>query len=160
MLQVSAIVYFMIGFQRDAGKFFVFSLAVALCLLVSEAVGTLFALVTKTAELAIILASLVFIVILSFTGFLTASVPVYYGWIQDISFLRYANSALFINEMTGLELTREDGTIVRGEDLLPGNPMNNGLSVGQNIAVLAGMLVGLRILALFGLYLAKRQHWL
>lgn len=81
-----------------------------------------------------------------------------YRW--RCSFLRYASSAIYINEMSGLVLTRADGTLVRGEDLLVGDPLNNNLSVGENIAVLVAMLCGMRVLALLGLYLAKHRRWL
>lgn len=62
--------------------------------------------------------------------------------------------------MSGLVLTRADGTLVRWEDLLVGDPLNNNLSVGENIAVLVAMLCGLRVLALLGLFLAKHRRWL
>lgn len=62
--------------------------------------------------------------------------------------------------MNGLVLTRADGTLVRGEDLLANNTLNNDLSVWENIAVLFSMLVALRILGLAGLYLAKNRRWL
>lgn len=78
---------------------------------------------------------------------------------------RYGNALVFINEMTGLTLTRVDPDTgarseAAGEELLAGENLDNGLSVGENIAVLVGILVGLRVLALIGLKLAHRRGWL
>lgn len=87
-MQVSVITYFMFGFQNNAGKFFIFVLAVAGCQLIAESIGMLFAMMCATAELAIVLASIVFILLLALTGFLTFHTPVYYQWIEHINFVR------------------------------------------------------------------------
>jgi hypothetical protein len=73
---------------------------------------------------------------------------------------RYSNSLLFQNEMEGLTLKDNAGKSIRGKELLEGNNLNNDLSIGENIAVLLGMLIGLRLLALIGLKLCHRKGWL
>jgi hypothetical protein len=73
---------------------------------------------------------------------------------------RYSNSAAFISEMKGLEFKDSAGKLQTGEQLLEGHPLNNDLSIGQNFAVLAGMLIFLRIIAFIGLKLAYRLRWL
>jgi ABC-type multidrug transport system permease subunit len=87
-VQVSLITYFMFGFQNNVGKFFIFVLAVALCLLVAESLGMIFAMMCATAELAVMIAGIVFIVLLALTGLLTVRTPVYYQWIEHFNFLR------------------------------------------------------------------------
>ena len=87
-MQVSIISYFMFGFQMDVLKFFVFAAVLALALLVSESLGMVFAMICKTADIAIVLMSILFIILLSLTGFLTSDMPKYYSWIQDVSFMR------------------------------------------------------------------------
>lgn len=73
---------------------------------------------------------------------------------------RYANSAMFLNEMNGLTLRGAAGEAVRGEDLAAANGIDNDLSVGVNLAILAGMLVFVRCAAYVGLLIARRQNWL
>lgn len=87
---MSIISYFMFGFQMDVLKFFIFAAVLSLALLVSESLGMVFAMICKTADIAIVLASILFIILLSLTGFMTSDMPKYYSWIQDISFMRCA----------------------------------------------------------------------
>ena len=89
-MQLSVVTYFMYGFQRDAGKFFIYFATMALAQLISESVGMLFAMLVATADLAIVLLSIVFILLLALTGFLTSETPVYYKWIEHINYLRCA----------------------------------------------------------------------
>ena len=87
-VQVSIVTYFMFGFQNDAGKFFIFFAAMTLAQLISESIGMLFAMMVATADLAIVLLSIVFILLLALTGFMVSQTPVYYNWIGYINFLR------------------------------------------------------------------------
>lgn len=82
------ICYLMFGYQKDFGKFLIFTACVVLSLFIAESIGLMFAMVSPTADVAIVFASILFILLLSLTGFLTSSVPVYYKWVQHISFLR------------------------------------------------------------------------
>lgn len=69
-------------------------MCVLMSLFIAESMGMLFAMISPTADVAIVLASILFILLLSLTGFLTSSVPVYYRWVQHISFLRCAPVAI------------------------------------------------------------------
>ena len=88
-MQISIITYFMYGLQKDAAKFFIYFVTIALVQLTSESIGMLFAMMVASAELAIILLSIVFILLLALTGFLTSTTPVYYEWILHLNYLRY-----------------------------------------------------------------------
>ena len=79
----------MYGLQKDAAKFFIYFVTIALVQLTSESIGMLFAMMVASAELAIILLSIVFILLLALTGFLTSTTPVYYEWILHLNYLRY-----------------------------------------------------------------------
>jgi hypothetical protein len=81
----------MFGYQRDAGKYFVFFLGIGLTLLIGESFGLMFAMMTPTADLAVIFMSIVLILLLSLTGFLAQDTPTYYVWIEKINFMRYAH---------------------------------------------------------------------
>lgn len=78
----------MFGFQHDFVKWLVWFLVIFLTLLVSESIGLLFSMITVSADLALIFMSLIFIVLLSLTGFLASSTPVYYEWIEHINYIR------------------------------------------------------------------------
>jgi hypothetical protein len=76
---------------------------------------------------------------------------------------RYANSAMFLNEMEGLTLSGAGGEPVSGEQLMDSSTaaqLDNDLSVGTNIAILCGMLAVVRVSAYLGLKLAYRYNWL
>ena len=78
---------------------------------------------------------------------------------------RYANAAAFISEMRGLTLQKTNPVTgmtvdVPGEDLIAESNIDNDLSPWANLAVLAGLLVALRLLTLVGLKLAYRNSWM
>ena len=78
----------MFGLQSSAGKFLIYWLVLLLSLLVAESLGLLVALITNTAQIALVIMALIFVTVLSFTGFLAPVTPVYYRWLQRLSFLR------------------------------------------------------------------------
>ena len=90
LAQVSAMGYFMFGFQHDASKFGIFYVVILLVQLISESTGMLFAMLVATADLAVVLLSIEFILLLTLTGFLTTDTPPYYEWIMHIDYLRCA----------------------------------------------------------------------
>ena len=87
-VQLSITAYFMFGYQMDVGKFLVFFAALTLTLLLSESVAMLFAILTVSADLAVLFMGITYILLLSLTGFLAAETPVYYQWIEHINFIR------------------------------------------------------------------------
>ncbi len=94
--------------------------------------------------------------LLSFSGFLVAAPPVYFAWISKINFITYAQAALMLNEFQGLVLYDAAGKAVDALPLLPGSVLN-GLGVWQNIAVVAAMVVGMRLLAFLALEAGARR---
>jgi ABC-type multidrug transport system permease subunit len=90
-MQVSMMCYLMFGYQNDFGKFLIFAVCILLTLVIAESLGMMFAMVSPTGDVAIVFASIVFIVLLSVTGFLTSSMPKHYEWLQHASFLRCAH---------------------------------------------------------------------
>lgn len=154
-LVFSSIVYFMIGFQRSAGKFFIFLGILMLFQLIGESAGLLFAIANKSPTYAIVWLSLILIVALSLAGFLTYSMPIYYIWIENSNVLRFALLALLINEFDGLTFKSTDSftgaTIyVKGLDALP-TGLKPDLSLNEYIGILIGFLVGTRLLVYFWL---------
>ena len=93
MVQVSVLGYFMFGYQADFRKFLLCLVTIVLTFWTAESLGLLFAVFTPTTDLAIVAFTLVIMPLLSLTGFLASRVPVYFKWVQHISFLRYASTA-------------------------------------------------------------------
>jgi hypothetical protein len=79
---------------------------------------------------------------------------------SSILLCRFANAIVFMNEMNGLTLTDAAGQPVRGEELAATSNLNNNLGIGVNLAVLLGILVGLRVIALIALKISHRLNWL
>ncbi len=142
----SCIVYFLVGFQRDAAKFFKFLLILILFQLFGESLGLCFSVGNDSVVFAIVWLSLVLIVALSLTGFLTSSMPSYYLWIQDSNIFRFALLALLVNEFEGLELTDTAGNVVaRGIEALPPG-LQPEYSFETYVGIIIAFVVGFRIL--------------
>ena len=89
------IIYFLIGYQQLFGKFLHFWVITNQFQLISETIGLLCAVVTPSSTYAIIVASALLLVLLSFTGFLVTQTPVYFIWISKISYLSFAFTGLY-----------------------------------------------------------------
>ena len=152
------IMYFAIGYQEDFGKFMVFALVLFFTMIVSQAYGLMAAALTGDANGALIIVSLVLLVLLSFTGFLTTSVPIYFSWVKHVSFLNYAASALWVSELEGATFATVDGGTVSGDELLLQPEyarLSNGASVTDNFFYLIANLGILHFIAVIGVMLQK-----
>jgi len=173
-LVFSVIVYFMAGYQTDAGKFFIYVIIFVMFQLISEEMGLLTAVVTKKSTYAVVLLSLVLLVLLSFTGFLVRDIPVYFDWVKEISYLGFASAALIENELKGISVTT-NGMTVTGDDLLASEPLDdplfedvrvqvnnleNGLTIAENIFAMFGIMVGLRVIILIALKVYAVKRWI
>eukprot|EP00873_Tetraselmis_striata_P027641 jgi/Tetstr1/447905/TSEL_035213.t1 len=157
----SAIMYFAIGYQADFVKFVVFTIALYLVLMVSQGYGLMAAALTGDPNGALIVVSLVLIVLLSFTGFLTTNVPVYFSWVKHVSFLNFAASAMWVTELEGLTMTTEGGGEVSGDDMLHDpeySRMWNGASPAANIGYLVANLAVLHVIALIAITIRKARN--
>jgi ABC-type multidrug transport system ATPase subunit/ABC-type multidrug transport system permease subunit len=159
-LLFACISYFMIGFDPQPEKFFIFFGILWLFQLVAESIGLFFAVLTGSPVFAIITMSLFLIVVLSLTGFLTYSMPYFYVWIQDSNVMRFGMLALILNEFEGQTFTDSSGNEYNGIDALPSSvrPPSNFL-LGHYFAILVGFLVGFRFLILFMLETEGVNVW-
>jgi hypothetical protein len=141
--------------------------------------GLIFAVATESPIYAIVWLSLILIVVLSLTGFLSSSMPSFYVWIMDINIMRFALLALLTNEFEGLEFTAIDGSVVVGNfilifyyslsfsyyllfiyiglDALPTN-MKPSLSLISYIGILLGFLVFFRLILLICLVINEKEN--
>lgn len=82
-------------------------------------------------------------------------IPIYFVWMQKISYFTFASAVLVENEFNGLTFTSALGSLA-GSSLIPA-AMTTGLSLGANLAVLCGITLGARIVCL--LLLEAAAHW-
>ncbi|KAG1681175.1 hypothetical protein FOA52_015618 [Chlamydomonas sp. UWO 241] len=160
-IQVAAfvsIMYFFVGFQVDASKFFLYYAVILMFMLICEGLGLLAGIFTKQPTFGIVILTFVLLILLSFSGFLTSSIPVYFIWINKISFLTYSYNALLKSQLMGLfvEDSTNPGGLVDALTLLP-PVVDNGLSVSTNVWVLTGIWVGVEGVKLCAMHLAN--YW-
>jgi len=158
-LVFSVIAYFMVGFQSREDKFFIFYAMLLLLQLCAESTGLLFSSGSSSPTYAIIWMSLILIVVLSLTGFLTPSMPAYYLWIQNSNVLRFAMQGLLLNEFDGLTFVKSDGSKVYGINAIPDSIFPD-LRLGEYFAIMIGALVILKLLTVLCLVLQDDSHWL
>ncbi|XP_043524917.1 ABC transporter G family member 3-like [Frieseomelitta varia] len=114
-LLFTVIAYPMIGLYPGIDHFFITAGIVALVANVSTSFGYLISCVSSNLSMALSIGPPVIIPFLLFGGFFlnTASVPVYFEWFSYLSWFRYGNEALLINqwsEVESIECTRSNAT--------------------------------------------------
>lgn len=73
-------------------------------------------------------------------------IPVYFRWVNRSSYLTYAFTALTQSQLEGLTFQTPDPfnpgqyLYIPGSEAVP-SVIDNGLTVGENVAILAGMYV-------------------
>ncbi|XP_011149501.1 protein white [Harpegnathos saltator] len=112
------IVYPMIGLYPDMKHFFIATGIVALVANVSTSFGYLISCISNGVSMALSVGPPVIIPFMLFGGFFlnTASVPSYFEWFSYLSWFRYGNEALLINqwaEVDTIQCTRSNTTCPR-----------------------------------------------
>mmetsp|Transcript_12407 Transcript_12407/g.21004 ORF Transcript_12407/g.21004 Transcript_12407/m.21004 type:complete len:659 (+) Transcript_12407:234-2210(+) len=163
----SVIVYWMVGLNPQAGCFFIFFVIVMLVSMVASSYTSFVGTLTGNAKVAQAVSPIFIVIMLIFGGFFinTNSIPVYFIWLQYLSFFKYSYEAAIVNEFTGLTFTCDasvqrngvcpmpDGQYVIYEYLKLGK-----LSIWANILVLVGMVLAYRLAAYLSLLrLARRS---
>ncbi|KAK1124574.1 hypothetical protein K0M31_005951 [Melipona bicolor] len=114
-LLFTVVAYPMIGLYPGIDHFFITAGIVALVANVSTSFGYLISCVSSNLSMALSIGPPVIIPFLLFGGFFlnTASVPIYFKWFSYLSWFRYGNEALLINqwsEVESIECTRSNAT--------------------------------------------------
>nr|XP_012233125.1 PREDICTED: protein white isoform X1 [Linepithema humile] len=101
----TAIVYPMIGLHPDVKHFFIATGVVALVANVATSFGYLISCISSSVSMALSVGPPVIIPFLLFGGFFlnTASVPSYFVWFSYLSWFRYGNEALLINQWSEID---------------------------------------------------------
>jgi ATP-binding cassette subfamily G (WHITE) protein 2 len=118
------IAYFMIGFQIQADKFFIFFMTMFLTSLASSSIAFFFSALVPLSAIASLLIAMCYVFQMLFGGFLITleSLPVWLQWLQYFSIFRYSVEALAVNEISGLTFNVTINNVttqeVAGESLL------------------------------------------
>lgn len=151
----SCIVYWLIGFQADAGKFFLFMLLMMLCQMCGFAMASCVAAIGRTTNMSLIILPMMMEVWRLFGGFYVppSQSPIYYVWLDHLDYLWYAYIGIAVNELTGLEFTCDVQPCdpATGEDVIESMEYDS-LSLGGYI----GVMIGFWIAFVIGNYIAIR----
>eukprot|EP00933_Yihiella_yeosuensis_P038428 TRINITY_DN32360_c0_g1_i1.p1 TRINITY_DN32360_c0_g1~~TRINITY_DN32360_c0_g1_i1.p1 ORF type:complete len:644 (+),score=106.78 TRINITY_DN32360_c0_g1_i1:59-1990(+) len=156
-----AIVYYM---SNLSGSFLVFLGIVMLENFVGISLGMVLAASFKNVTMAPQVAPAVVILFLIFNGSFVneESIPSYFIWLREISFIRYAFKAAAVNEFEGAKFTCDKGNgycIQRGEQVLEQLEFNQSNIILQAASILCGLIVAFNILA-FLILLYRRPRFL
>ncbi|KAI8616157.1 ABC-2 type transporter-domain-containing protein [Chytriomyces sp. MP71] len=152
----SIVVYWFVGLQNTAGKYFLFLVFIVFSSCCGFSLGIALASVFDSLEQALGAAPMILMPLMLFSGLFVnnGSIPVYFDWIKYISPFKYAYEGLMKNEYGGLSIACQTGStvLVDGQICLNNLGFNDSFSIAVCVAVLAGMMGCLIVLAYICLY--------
>jgi len=100
----SLTVYWLIGFQDYAGKFFGFATLMLLCHFSALSLAIAISALARTTDRSVVILPLVLELCRLFGGFYLspAQLPGYFVWLSALSYLKYSYVGSSLNELTGL----------------------------------------------------------
>ena len=112
----SAITYFLVGLQLSAAKFFIFTAFMVLCSFAATSLALMVSTLAKTTDMAVTILPMALEVSRLFGGFFLSpkNLPVYFKWLDALSYVKYAYVGVSLNELSGLTLTCTDSQLVKG----------------------------------------------
>jgi len=157
----SCIVYWLVGFQDVAVKFFVFMPFMLLCHFGALGLGTAISALARTTEVAVVVLPLVLEICRLFGGFYLspATLPGYFVWLDAMSYLKYTYTGISLNELTGLEYNCTAKQLINATNSTPAHcPVSTGnqtiyvwgfqyLSSGGCAGVLLAYIVGFYLIS-------------
>uniref|UniRef100_A0A6A7G0X1 Protein white n=1 Tax=Hirondellea gigas TaxID=1518452 RepID=A0A6A7G0X1_9CRUS len=120
------VIYYMVGLNPAVEHFFICMGILVLVANIAVSFGYFISCMSKNVEMALAISAPLIIPFMLFGGFFlnSDSVPVYFIWLQYISWFNYANEALTINQWNDIEhidcsnTTRPDNCLNNGQDVL------------------------------------------
>jgi len=158
----SCTVYFLIGFQVAAGKFFLFMLFMVLCSVTSTSIALMISAICRTTDLSVTVLPMILEVCRLFGGFFLAPsrVPKYFSWLEALCYIKYNFVGVSLNELEGLKLTctpAENATntcIPDGETTIRELGYDS-INIGGCIGVLFGFIIFCRACAFLSVRFLK-----
>ena len=159
-----AIIYWMVGFQSDWYKFFIFYTVVVEVALITGSVGMIMGSSLPPTP-ATVLSPIFIIVSMIFSGFLVNidNIPSFIRWLQWLSFGKYAFDALIQNEYNGLDLYCKSDQEVGDTNVCPftsGEEVIDSLNITEipipiDMVILFGMFVFYRLVLIIAFAKAR-----
>ncbi|CAA2954554.1 ABC transporter G family member 22-like isoform X1 [Olea europaea subsp. europaea] len=137
-----AVVYFMAGLRTDAGSFFLTMLTVFLCIIAAQGLGLAIGATLMDLKRATTLASVTVMTFMLAGGYFVKKVPVFISWLRHLSFNYHTYKLLLKVQYEHI------GDSINGIKIDDGH---------MEVAVLAAMVVGYRLLAYLSLRRMKLQ---
>ncbi|UJR29328.1 hypothetical protein I4U23_010540 [Adineta vaga] len=166
----SCIVYFIVGFQPIAGKFFLFMLFNILCSITSTSMALMISALCRTTSLSVTILAMALEVTRLFGGIYIAPsrLPKYLSWVDALSYVKYTFVGVTLSELQGLKLSCQglksfvfnatynitETCIHRGEELIQERGYDY-INIGGCIAVLLSFIVFYRTIAFLGVRFLK-----
>lgn len=146
------------------GSFWIFCGVLTLENLVGVSLGMFLSALFKNVQMASQLAPVVVILFLVFGGQMIneGSVPVYFVWLKEISFIRYAFKAAVVNELEGASFECEAGASVcvsTGEQVIAQLNFDEDNAILNCVMILLAIFLALNVLAILTL-VAKKPRFL
>jgi ATP-binding cassette subfamily G (WHITE) protein 2 len=147
-LLFSVIVYWMIGLATAPGPFFIFLAFMELCMFSANSVALLVSSIAGNVIMAAAALPLAIEIARLFGGYFMPPIglPLYFAWIDAVSYVKYVYMAVTMNQFTGLAI----GGCVSNSTCLSGNQVLSSLGIGYIpiygcALVLIGLILVLRV---------------
>jgi len=163
VLANAVVVYYMADL---GGSFLIFSLIIFLENLCGVSLGMLISSSFKSVTMGPQLAPAFVIIFLIFNGFMIneESIPVYFIWLRELSFIRYAFKAVIVNEFAGETFTCDDvhstaPCITSGDTVLAQLGFTDDFAIMKCVVIMAIIFAGFNLLA-FSILVVRRPLFL
>jgi ABC-type multidrug transport system permease subunit len=159
----SSIVYFIIGLQADATKFFIFMGFLMLGTMAAISLALMISALARTTDLSVTILPMALELSRLFGGFFLAPInlPSYFSWLDALSYVKYVYMALAQNELNGLTLTCTAAQKVNGVCPVPNGEATidklglDALSMGACAGILVAYILITRVIAYLGVRFIK-----
>eukprot|EP00762_Andalucia_godoyi_P006405 ANDGO_02927.mRNA.1 ABC transporter G family member 22 len=159
-LVFSLTVYWLVGFQNDASKFFTFFAFMELCNLAAFSLAIMVAALCRRVNLALSVLAVFLEICRLFGGFFLSpkALPSYFSWLDALSYVKYTYVGISLNELTGLKLNCQPSELKNGVCPIPNGQTTidslglDKYTITECALVLCAMIIGFRVIA----YLALR----
>ncbi|XP_028178625.1 protein white [Ostrinia furnacalis] len=161
-LVFTTIAYYMIGLNPAPERFFIASGLAALITNVATSFGYLISCASSSVSMAASVGPPIIIPFMLFGGFFlnSGSVPPYLGWISYLSWFRYGNEALLVNQWSGVETiacTRENFTCPASGQVVLETLSFSEDDFKMDVINMVLLFIGFRLLAYIALLMRARR---
>eukprot|EP01119_Soliformovum_irregulare_P025420 TRINITY_DN9410_c0_g1_i1.p1 TRINITY_DN9410_c0_g1~~TRINITY_DN9410_c0_g1_i1.p1 ORF type:complete len:618 (-),score=179.97 TRINITY_DN9410_c0_g1_i1:44-1897(-) len=160
----STVVYWLVGFQPVAGKFFLFMFFIILTNAAATSMALMISAICRTTSFAVTVLPMALELCRLFGAFFLAPInlPIGFVWIDALSYVKWAYVGISLNELSGLELTCKETDlkagvcpITTGEQTMKTLGLDK-FHIGECIGALFAIIIGFRIIAFLALRYIKR----